>query len=374
MVGYIFTLDSETSLQEIARTGVYSTKLNIPTGGWRAPHEGTFADYYSMKPGDNVYFFHKRKIYGVGRLVNVAGHCVHLNFPNADLVSCATYEQLQDQMILNGSEENLKNRLLCTFEGDPFLFENGVDMDEVLASNPAAFRMLRAFWKVSFIKIDDIENKALFDYILKANETYIGGTIGCFTNSDVIHRRIESLHNADYIATSQRIVSAVANGQVLRHEMAIEAAIVDYITRQTPNNIFGVWDYVSHQVIASPFKPIDYMDKMDVFGYRYIQGYETISKYLMMEIKKDAASIDVINQAMKYVDWIEQEYSHDYSMIEAFVVASDFPQEVIDLRNNAAKRFYMKGRTPAVTYEWANLKLIRYSYEETSKLIYFEEI
>lgn len=374
MAGYIFTLDSIDSLREIAKTGVYSTKLNIPAKTWGAPQEGTFADYYSMKPGDNVYFFHKRKIYGIGRLIEVAGHCVHLNFPNADRVGNAPFATLQSEMILNGSEDNICNRLLCTFEGDPFLFENGVDMDEVLASNPAAFRMLRAFWKVSFIKVDDIENKALFDYILKANESFVDGKSGYFTTTDTVHKRIERLHNELYVATSQQIVQTVAQGQVLKHEMAIEAAIIDYITRQTSNNIFGSWDYISHQVVASPFKPVDYMDKMDVFGYRYIPGYTTISKYLMMEIKRDKANIDVINQAMKYVDWIEQEYSHDYSMVEAYVVASEFPQEVIDLRNEAAKRFYMKGRTPAVTYEWADLKLIKYSYNDALKLLQFEEI
>ena len=28
------------------------------------------------------------------------------------------------------------------------------------------------------------------------------------------------------------------------------------------------------------------MDKMDMFGYRYIKGYDTISKYMTIEKKK----------------------------------------------------------------------------------------
>lgn len=374
MAGYIFTLNSLESLKEIAQSGVYSTNLKIPQNTWGPHHEGTFADYLSMKAGDNVYFFHQRKIYGIGRLIDVAGSCVHLNFPGADQPNSDSFNVLQNQMILNDSTENLNNRFICTFEGGPFLFEKGVDMDEVLASQPAAFRMLRAFWKLSFVKIDDVENQALFDYILKVNEDFINGNEGYFERRDTIHRRIEQLHTPDYFANSNEIVRAVVNGQKLGHEMAVEAAIIDYISRQTANNIFGNWDYISHQVIASPFKPIDYMDKMDVFGYRYITGYRTISKYLMMELKKDAANIEVINQAMKYVDWIEQEYSHDYSMIEAFVVANDFSQEVIDERNTAARRFYTKGRTPAVTYEWTNLRLIQYTYNEVTGTLEFEEI
>lgn len=374
MAGYIFTLNSLESLREIAQSGVYSTMLNIPDGTWKAHHEGTFADYLSMKDGDNVYFFHQRKIYGIGRLIDVAGSCVHLNFPGADRPDCEEFTELQNQMILNESEENLKNRFICTFVGDPFLFETGVDMDEVLASHPASFRMLRAFWKLSFIKIDDIENKALFDYILKANEAFIDGNEGCFLRNNIVHQRIRNLHTQGYVATSNEIIRSVVNGQRLRHEMAVEAAIIDYISRQTDNNIFGTWDYISHQVIASPFKPIDYMDKMDVFGYRYISGYQTISKYLMLEIKKDVANVEVINQAMKYVDWIQQEYSRDYGMIEAFIVASDFPQDVIDERNAAARRFYTKGRTPAITYEWVNLRLIRYTFNEATGLLDFEEV
>lgn len=38
------------------------------------------------------------------------------------------------------------------------------------------------------------------------------------------------------------------------------------------------------------------MDKMDVFGYRYIQGYKTKSKYLVIEVKRDAAGLEVIEQ------------------------------------------------------------------------------
>lgn len=55
-------------------------------------------------------------------------------------------------------------------------------------------------------------------------------------------------------------------------------------------------------------------------------------------------------------------------MIDAFVVANDSSQEVIDERNEAAKRFYTKGRTPAVTYEWMNLRLVRYMYNQFEEM------
>lgn len=381
MAGYVFTLNSLDALKEIVKNGVYSTYVKIPSGNhWSANHEGTFADYLSMKEGDNVYFFHKRKIYGVGKLIEVGDECIHLNFPDAhtpqpndDLVN-----EYEDKVILDDEDSWLNHRFLCTFEGGPFLFKKGVDMDEILKSNPSAFRMLRAFWKLSFIKIDDDENKALFDKILKENEDYINAPTDehIFEFDASIHDKILRLRQhypSQYDATSKHILNLAKSGTKIKHEMAIEAAIIDSITKNHANNIFGSWDYISHQVVASPFKPIDYMDKMDIFGFKYIYGYKTKSKFLMIEIKKDAADVSVISQSMKYVDWVEQEYCHDYSMIEAYIVASDFPQEVIKARDEAAKRYFTKGR-PGLNVEWKSLRLIKYQFDGESGNLNFTEV
>lgn len=171
MAGYIFALKSKNKkeseikqvLTKIIQNGVYSTNLdNIKGDKWKISEEGTLADFLSMKEGDNIYFFIDRKIYGVGKLVNIHNDCKLLNFPKADLPLVDNFKILKEKMILNESEENLNNRFICTFEAAPQFFEQGIDMDDVLASNPTAFKMLRAFWKLSFIKIDDIENKNQF--------------------------------------------------------------------------------------------------------------------------------------------------------------------------------------------------------------------
>lgn len=120
MAGYIFTLNNIDSLNKIIEDGIYSTNLNIPKNNtWKPHHEGTLADYLSMTEGDNVYFFIKRKIYGIGKLITIAGDCKLLNFPKADIPIVNDYKNLQDKMILNSSEENLKNRFICTFIGAP---------------------------------------------------------------------------------------------------------------------------------------------------------------------------------------------------------------------------------------------------------------
>ena len=94
---------------------------------------------------------------------------------------------------------------------------------------------------------------------------------------------------------------------------------------------------------------------------------------MVIEIKKDSATNDVIDQIMKYVDWINQEYSHgDYSMIEAYVVAAGYPDSVIDKRNQQCIRNYTKGYRPTEPCTWNSCKLIKYDYED-GKLT-FDEI
>lgn len=78
---------------------------------------------------------------------------------------------------------------------------------------------------------------------------------------------------------------------------------------------------------------------------------------------------------MKYVDWVNHEYAYgDYQMIEAYIVAKDFPIEVIELKNLIGKRVFTKGRRPPKTIEWSNLRLIKYCYNKQEKKISFEEI
>jgi len=49
---------------------------------------------------------------------------------------------------------------------------------------------------------------------------------------------------------------------------------------------------------------LEYVDKMDMFGYKYITGFRgTISKYLIIELKKEKALIEDIEHVMEYVDW-----------------------------------------------------------------------
>lgn len=355
------------SLIKCVYAGIYSTNLKIPSGDkWNIPHEGTFADYLSMKPGDNIYFFTDRKIYGIGEIINIGNDCKYLNYKDADQPQCGKNVIYSKLDALLDRSYSMSNRCFCTFKPHPYFFMDGVDMDDALNSNPDKFKMLRVMQQVSFIKIDDEENKALFDVILKKNESnYLNKKRIIDHNPktlNLIERKIQAYHRMN----SYSILRSCANNDKIGHEMAIEAALCQILSHND-HPIFGKkWDYISHQVAASPFKPVIYMDKMDIFGYRYIEGFKTISKYIVIEIKKDEAEPKVIDQIMKYVDWVNSEYAHgDYSMIDAYVVASDFSEEVIINKDKNAIRGYVNGRGSAESCIWNNLKLVKYSYNGT---------
>ncbi|WP_217629897.1 hypothetical protein [Sediminibacillus halophilus] len=381
------TFNEIESLVECAENGVYSTLVTISDNNL-PPNEQTFADFTTMKEGDNIYLFNKRKIYGIGKMVNIQGDCKFLNFPEANSPKRFKLDQISDQALLSSDKwGQIKNkykelRWVCTFEPCPKFFKNGIDMDAVLQSNPSAFKMLRAFQQLSFIKIDDKENQALKDILLKRNERSINGSSleEIYQNrTEIIHNEIESKITkvAGYHFRPQEYYNSSAKKDGLfKRETTLEIALLNQLTRKDKEtiDIFGKWDYISRQVVASPFKPISWMDKMDVFGYRYIENYKpTVSKYLVTELKKDIAEMKDVDQLLKYVDWVNNEYAFgDYSMIQSFLVASKFPNEVIEHVKNIGSRKYTTGlRGDNVSEEWSNVNLVEYRYNPKAEKVEF---
>ncbi|MGL5478843.1 MAG: hypothetical protein ACRDCB_07355 [Clostridium sp.] len=384
MAGYIMSLNDKKAIDYCFETGTYSTRLSLPKqysnsnnetypSYWSNPQEGTLADYSTMKEGDNIYFFLKRKIYGIGVLKNIKSKCTFNNFPNSSAPTLVDYNTIQPKLLLDFKSESPHYRWLCVFEPQPYFFRKGIDMDDVLSSNPSKFKMLRAFWKLSFLKIDDEENKALKDVLLKNNQDNLINTKNSnyFNFSSNTHNQIiKKIPTDNYNLSVSEVLRSCSHNNVLKHEMAIEAGTLYQLSKNISNSrkVFGHWDYLSHQVIASPFKPIDYMDKMDIFGYKYIPNYPgTISKYLVIELKRSTAQLEDIDQLLKYVDWINQEYSFgDYSMIEAFLVAKKINSSIVQARDSYAIRHYIIGRRPAQSSTWTNLKLVEYSFNQTT--------
>jgi hypothetical protein len=378
--GFVMTMNEKDLAVRCMRDGVYGTVLSVPPGYWGAPGYGTFGDFASMKSGDNIYFFHDRQLYGIGEMVEVGGACAHQNFPGASQPHAYDYDKIQHDILYDTGERSVQQRWICTFKPSPFFFKRGVDMDEALSAHPGAFRMLRVMWKLSFIKLDYEENAALQDVVLRANRRTLQGSGASRATVkagwSAVHTSLEMKLLPTHELDVAPMVASAAAGDALRSEKAIEAALLFYLTRGGPpaQRAFGQWDYLSHQVAASPFKPPDWMDKIDVFGAAFIPGHSpSLSRLLVIELKKGSANGAFVEQVMKYVDWVKEEYAHqDYSLVRATLVAHDFDESALGQHRDAAVRRYTVGRRQPESKEWRDLTLVRYRYVARSKRLAFK--
>lgn len=124
--------DAQQRLERVVSSGTYAAKLRPlvakPGGGLRfgAPHEGTFADYSTAQPGDSVFFFSNRVIYGVGRLVALGRGPALLNYPGASEPRRLGYSKVRELMLLDEGAASMNQRWLFTFVPDPAFFRQGV--------------------------------------------------------------------------------------------------------------------------------------------------------------------------------------------------------------------------------------------------------
>lgn len=361
LAGYVFTFSEINDLKQCIASQSYMTLVS-PI--WRNTVAATLGDYVTMRAGDNVYFFSKRKIYGIGKIVAFGdGHCVTENFSGATSAQPIAWEEVSQTAKRKARDKKGKiGRWIVAFEPDPRFFGKGVDMDDLLSSNPDAFRSLRVFWKRSFIKLDDEENEAFKTAILRANLLELNEHRDERTP---VHDHVDLAKGYSPDVTGLLASNRDSKGK-LSSEMLLEVGLLYQLSNADgmTQKVFGKWDYLSHQVCASPFKPVDYMDRIDVFGYRYIIDYAPIiEKYLVVELKKSKSGPSDIPQIMKYVDWVCKEYAHgDYSLVQAFLVAHDF--ESNSLPASGATRGYVVGCRPAETRIWQQLKLVTYHVNE----------
>lgn len=375
MAGYLFTFSDFESLEECVKIGFYSP---IMSQNWSIAAASTLADFITMKPGDNVYFFSKRMVYGVGEITEIEpGVTVAENYPNASLpISKQLKAENKRNNIMRTLEkkklpEDKVQRWIITFKPSPDIFKNGVDMDDLLSSNPSAFKSLRVFWKRSFIKLDDAENLAFKAAIIRKN--LIDENRKKVFNCNFKKSR-QILDKASVPIIKPDIKSLVANQRkndgTLTSEMTLELALLHQLAigDSSTKKVFGFWDYLNHQVVASPMKAVDYMDRIDIFGYSWVNGYygEIIEKYIVCELKTGELHEEDVSQVMKYVDWVCNEYANgDYSMIDAFLVGSMIKTDRAKNISDVILRHYITGRRPLVNHSWRHLTLVSYKAEET---------
>ena len=383
MAGYLFTFGDEPSLFESIKRGSYSTLMNPK---WNDTVASTLGDYVTMRPGDSVYFFSKRTIYGIGEIVAVTAETVAAEtYEGASLKPKVEYAFInlnsivENPVVTTEGGEKVK-RWVITFKPSPHFFTTGIDMDDLLLSDPKAFRSLRVFERRSFIKLDDEEDAAFKAALLRRNIKALynptsESVLGC-EFEETLEKYRTRIGSRDVTPNIPGLLasSRKQNG-ALTSEMLLEVGLLYQLTNHDEQTeaIFGAWDYLSHQVAASPMKPVQWVDRIGVFAFRYIDGHAPIvESYGIVELKKDTVTGNDIQQVMKYVDWVNREYgTGDYSLIEAFLVGRDFDAESMEALADTAERKYTVGR-PARPEEWHSLRFIEYRTDESGRISFTE--
>ena len=391
-------------LTDMCHYGTYSTNLFVKEGvqKWSKQKVATFGDYYSMNEDDYIFFFFGRKIFGVGKLVNVGDSCKYWAFPGANLPKTYDEKEISESRLTDDIKP--ENRCVCFFEPVQF-YPHAIDMDEALTTYPDSFKALRVIQGRTFIKLDDEEALALFSVLNRRNASAKLSESKdwdppIFDNS--VHKRakekITRLPHA-YSFTIESLLSNYQpwNGKGLQEEMAIEAAVVDLLTSHKENTVFDKLSYVTHQVSASPAKPAEYMEWMDIFGHSVSQYLTThaapvqfaIDKYYVMEIKRDILSLPVpkkgkettqirankavANQLMKYVDWVAKNYaSGNYPMVKGVLIANGFDDNFIEYCKTMCVRNYNDGYRDSIPAVWDGFELIKYTFD--GNVISFEKV
>jgi len=374
MSAYIFAVGGKKGaktgqIEAMVRRGAYSTALKTLA---ILPFEATLADYLTMKEGDEVYFFADRRIYGIGRLVKRGVDCKYANFPGACCRLPYDYADIKNALLYDDGRFSNRMRWMCTFEPSPCFFKDGLDMDEILNYKPHCFRSVRAFWKRTFIKLDDEESRALREYFLIRLGDEILDEAKHFTYEGSVHGKIREIKNFDdYLISPRDIVLSCQDAKGgLKHEMAIEASLIDTLIRGGCSDL-GKWDEVSHQVIASPFKPIDYMDKIDVLATKYIKGSDVVGKYLVAELKKGKADNKTVTQLMEYVDWICETRAYgNYGVISACIIAKEYGHKLLRQIEQDINRTYLLGSHPAFTKQWSAVTFLKYDVTAEGELLF----
>lgn len=378
MSGYIVNLADEDALRRYVEFGVYGTLMKRPDfPSWSVAAELTLADYLTMRPGDLIFFFRERTLYGVGRLLALrhgTPTAALANYPGASLPHAHPPEDRTQLLYRQHREEDM--RWLVFFRPDPAFFTRGLDMDEVLQGDMrGVVRGLRVFEKRSFIQVENDEAQVMADLLLRRNADIVSN-LACadghvFPDQSAFYQArvcAGSNHLEPHRIDVDGLLARYVREGIVAHEALLQAWLAHALTIRHPavTAIFGAWDYVANQVPASPQKPVMYMDRIDLFGYttrRLSPNFPpTIMRYKAVELKKDLiGDVNVINQMLKYVDWLAHTRAGgDYSMVDAYLVASGYTPEVIDYACDAGVRDYITPYRPYQKQQWSQLTLVRY--------------
>lgn len=387
MHGVLINLRGEEPLSRYRRCGVYATRMDRPPfsrQGWRPAGEGTIADYLALREGDLVFFFCGRLIYGIGRVVRL---------PGTRRAALCNYRYAWDLRVppsgnlLWEDEPNdpLDHPFVFFFEPYPRWFPHGVDMDEALSADAHGYvTILPFFARVSFARLDHFE-AAHLAWLVARCEDDASDIPDEHERTHLRARECVAASPDEFEIDVDALVRQYSEGGQVRHEALLEAWFIDALTNRwgLVRDVFArdnPWAFVGRQVPASPFKPPEYVDRIDILAYDVAPAVPdcpipVIRGYLAAELKAGAATMADVLQTMKYVDWIAQtRQGGEYVGIQAMLVAAEFPDEVLRAARTETTRRYVRPRRPYGTSEWCDFRLLRYAVQEDGPAIALERV
>lgn len=386
MAGVIINLSGPEPRERYCTHGAYSYRQERPAPrrrGWGQNHEGAIADYLALSDADLVFFFERRRIFGIGRIVRMPGtaRATLCNFAGSwDLFAAPQAPYLWD----NEPEDSLGDHpFVVFFQPEPAWYKEGIDMDEALASDAHGYvKQLPFFHRVSFARLDDFEAAHLASLIRKANSSDTAYP----THHEGVHARARDVlasHPGLFDVDIDSLARQYTEGALIRHEALLEAWLIDAFQNrwELVRSAIGRDEqpaFVGRQVPASPFKPPNYIDKIDLLAYDIQRPTPTspvpvAHSYLVAELKKGDATEDDVRQTLKYVDWVaHKEQGGDYAGICAMMVSAGYPDSVRGVAASEGRREYVRPRRPYDTRTWESLRLVTYEVCDAGAAIRLE--
>jgi len=405
MKGVIFSISrdktNENDVLNILQEGFYgiwqppSKEWNVEE--WNSAQAGTFADYLTLLPGDKVFFFRDRMIYGIGELrvpKEIGGNTpALLNYPDSSYPNPT--EPKEQDVIFAGSDWK-RLRVVFPFVPGPIIFRKGIDMDEALGSPFAHFFWGLRFWQgYSFRQLGEEETRGLTEIFLRRFDDEREWLSPRRSEEEQLKKIKDNFHG---VFSARNLVTKhlgdyLDSDGTFKKENWLHALIIEYLKENNPKWNEFLYDKnrknVFREVPASPPKPPVWADSMDILATSsHPKQKEVTTHYTVLEIKKDDVSVNdprqfnqIVTQIMKYVEFLAKNYTEgNYGAISAFYVAKSFStqfmnfyEESLNVKPQEESKLTPIGRLYVLDPHeekpvkvWNNLKLMEYSWDKKS--------
>lgn len=362
-------------MQGAMQHGLHGTwqRLGDPPGNMtrRSVRMKTLADYFCAREGDALLFFSNRRIYFGGFLAPLPGResVAWENWRGASSVTTPP-----EAPLLTGHFDAAAERVPWLLSFAPRRLEHGemisIDMDELLEGEAGAhMRALRTFSELNILRLEPLETSWMLSALLGTSGVDLYG----LSSAEATETQREIADIATPLSGEELMRVAIAERtSVPIFEGVLECWVADQLTRSTKaaREIFGAepLSFLTTQQPASPLKPRQYMDVIDLYGYQLKHMGDglpdTTSRYVIVEMKRGQPTAtgpnSAIEQLMKYVDWVaENRVGGDYSRVEAYLIATEFTEHLVGTAHRLRRVSYRKVGRGAQTQEWSSLSLVR---------------